>query len=252
MVTSPKVPGPRIKVTVGSESRYLLIDPNSSDLLIRENAFRNANFEPQRMSNQLTETNELMVEEGYLHEVAFLNFEFPIVYAAMIKQSSRPFPVSGIIGRDLLGDGLLTIDMRHKIMAYSPQAAVAPANPAADSNLIAFTLKRGQSAQDGLLKFKCHISGNGYLATLSTRHAKTRISPEIAHAISSKTHGNSIKINSLKIGSRKFRELKCDINNDIMMLEPENAEAISVIIGMDVINQILLTIDFSNQHILLE
>ncbi|MGC9363641.1 MAG: hypothetical protein ACP5FZ_03625, partial [Fidelibacterota bacterium] len=137
VVTSPKIPGPRIKVTVGSESRYLLIDPNSSDLLIRENAFRNADFEPQRMSNHLTETNELMVEEGYLHEVAFLNFEFPIVYASMIKQSSRPVPVSGIIGRDLLGDGRLTIDMPHKILAFSPEPAAAPANLAADSNLVA-------------------------------------------------------------------------------------------------------------------
>jgi len=252
VVTSPKIPGPRIKVTVGSENRYLLIDPNSSDLLIRENAFRNANFEPQRMSNQLTETNELMVEEGYLHEVAFLNFEFPIVYAAMIKQSSRPFLVSGIIGRNLLDDGRLTIDMRHKILAYSSQPAVALENPAADSNLVAFTLKRGLSAQDGLLKFQCRINGNRYLATLSTRHAKTRISPEIAQAISSKTPRNSVTINSLKIGSREFRELKCEINNDIMTLEPENAEVISVIIGMDVINQSLLTIDFSNQLILLE
>lgn len=251
LVTSAKIPGPRVKLSVGSESRYLLIDPNSTELLIRENAFRNADFEPQRMSNYITETNELMVEEGYLHNVSFFNYEFPIAYACMIKQSSTPLPVSGIIGRDLLGDGRLTIDMRNKILAFTQQPAVALENLAADSHLVAFTLKRGTSDAGGLLKFLCFVNGNRCLATLNTQHAQTQIGTGLARAISSKKPKNSATI-SLRIGSRGINELKCDINDDLMTLEPENAAVIDVIIGMDVIGQSLVTIDFGDRLILFQ
>lgn len=251
LVTSAKIPGPRVKLSVGSESRYLLIDPNSTELLIRENAFRNADFEPQRLASHLIGTNELMVEEGYLHNVSFFNFEFPIAYACMIKQSSTPFPVSGIIGRDLLGDGRLTIDMRNQILAFTQQPAVALENLAADSHLVAFTLNRGASDTGGLLKLPCFVNGNRCLATLDTQHAQTQIGTGLARAISSKTPKNSIAI-SLRIGALEINDLKCDINDDLMTLEPENAAVIDVIIGMDVISQSLVTIDFGDRLILFQ
>ncbi|MDO9548800.1 MAG: hypothetical protein Q7J65_07565 [Candidatus Marinimicrobia bacterium] len=247
-----QVPGPQVKVSVNTEIQYLLIDVNTIDFLVRENTFRDVNFEPQRMSNRISETSEMMFEEGYLHNVSFLNMDFPILYVSMIKRSSVPFRARGIIGRNFLVDGQLTIDMQNKIFAYSANPAVSLRNLTADSNLVDINLKLRNSDHLGILKFYCHINKIKYLATLSARHNTTQISAELAQAITGKTSNRTAVIESLKIGHREFFGIKCEINNDLMTLEPENSEAISSIIGMDVLNQCLWTIDFINGWMVIE
>jgi len=247
-----QVPGPQINVSVNTENQYLLIDVNTIDFLVRENTFRDANFEPQRMSNRVSETSEMMFEEGYLHNVSFLNINYPILYVSMIKRSSVPFRAKGIIGRNFLVDGQMTIDMQNKIFAYSVNPAVSLGNLTADSNLVDINLKLRNNDHMGILKFFCHINKIKCLATLSTRLNTTQISADLAQVITGKTSNRTSVIESLKIGSREFSGIKCEVNNDLMTLEPENAEAISIIIGMDVVGQCLWTIDFINGRMVIE
>jgi len=223
VLTSSRVPGPQVKVSVNKESRFLLIDVNTIDFIVRENTFRDVNFEPQRISNRIAESSEMMFEEGYLHNVAFLNMEYPVLYVSMIKRSSVPFRAAGIIGRNFLIDGQITFDMQHNILAYTTKPTVALKELTADSNLVKINLNLQGNDNLGLLKFYCDVNGVKYLATLSTRQKTTQISAELARAL-----------------------------NDLIILEPENAETISVIIGMDIINQCLLTIDFINGWMLVQ
>ncbi len=250
--SSGQVLGPQIKVSVNTETQYLLIDVNTIDFLIMENTFRDANFEPQRISNQVSETSEMMFEEGFLHNVSFLNMDYPILYVSMIKRSSVPFRAKGIIGRNFLVDGQMTIDMQNKIFAYSTNPAVSLNNLAADSNLVEINLKLRNTDPVGLLKFYCTINGVKYLATLSTRLNTTQISADLAQVITGKKSNLKTEIESLKIGSNEFSGTTCNVNNDLMILEPENTEFISIIIGMDVIGQCLWTIDFINGQMLIQ
>ncbi|MBN2601614.1 MAG: hypothetical protein JXR87_06450 [Candidatus Marinimicrobia bacterium] len=244
-------PGPQVKVSVNTEIQYLLIDVNTIDFLVRENTFKDANFEPQRMSNQISETSEMMFEEGFLHNVSFLNMDYPILYASMIKRSSIPFKAKGIIGRNFLIDGQLTIDMQNKLLAFSTNPAVSLQDLTADSNLVKINLTLRNSDNAGLLKFHCTINGVKNLATLSTRLDRTQISADLAGTITGKNAVRKAEIESLKIGSYEFSGITCDVNNDLMALEPENNESINIIVGMDVVSQCLWTIDFINGWMLI-
>jgi len=252
VISGKTVPGPQIRVTAGNERQFLLIDVNTIDLFIKENAFPDADFEPQRMSNRLIENNELMVEEGYLHNVKLLNADFPILYVAMIKQSSRSFHPKGIVGRNFLVGNQMTIDMRNNLIAFSGEPSVPLTDLAADSSLIPFSTKNLNSEHDGLLKFHCRINGRPTLATLSTRNYTTRISGDLAQVITGKSTPAGVTLDSLQIGNRTIYGLKCAVSHDLITLEPENDESIGIIIGMDVIGQHLWTIDFINSQILVE
>jgi len=244
IMSGAQVPGPQVKVTVNTERRFLLVDVNTINFLIRENTFGDVNFEPQRMSSRINETGEIMFEEGYLHNVAFLNMDYPILYVSVIKHSSIPFRAKGIIGRNFLIDGQLTIDMQNKILAYTTDPAVSLRDLTADSNLVKINLKLRNNDHLGLVKFYCCINGVNYLATLSTHNKTTQISAELAQTITGKTSNLTADIEFLKIGPREFSNISCEVNSGLMTLEPENNGSISIIIGMDVVNQCLWTINF--------
>lgn len=246
IMSSTQVPGPQVKVTVNTKNQYLLIDVNTIDFLIRENTFRDVNFEPQRMSNRIGETSEMMFEEGYLHNVSLLNTDYPILYVFMIKHSTDPFRAKGIIGRNFLIEGQLTIDMQNQVLAYTTDPAVSLRDLTADSNLVKINLKLRNNDHLGLVKFHCCINGANYLATLSTRNKTTQISTELAQSITGKASDPTVDIESLKIGPREFSGISCEVNSDLVTLEPGNSDPISIIIGMDVVNQCLWTINFIN------
>ena len=252
ILSGRKVPGPQVKVSVESKDQYLLIDFNTIDLLIRENIYKSVNFEPQRLANRRNENSELMVEEGYLHNVVFLNMEYPVLYVSMIKRSTEPFYAKGIIGRNFLVGNQMTIDIRNNLIAFSGEPSVPLTDLAADSSLVPFSTKHLNSEHDGLLKFHCRINDQPVLATLSTRNYTTRISGDLARVIAGKSTRSSVTLESLQIGNRTIYGLKCAVSHDLITLEPENNESIGIIIGMDVIGQHLWTIDFINSQILVE
>lgn len=252
VISGKTVPGPQIRVTAGNERQFLLIDVNTIDLFIKENAFPDADFEPQRMSNRLIENNELMVEEGYLHNVKLLNADFPILYAAMIKQSSRPFHPKGIVGRNFLVNGQMTIDMPNKLLAFSTNPSTSLSETDDDSSIVTFNLRHLDNDHNGLLKFHCRVNHETVLATISTQVFTTRISSELARRIIPDKTPRKIGIEFIEIGSRKFHKISCCVNHDLITLEPENAETIDIVIGMDIISQSLWTIDFINKRLRVE
>ncbi|HCK99375.1 MAG TPA: hypothetical protein DHW42_04635 [Candidatus Marinimicrobia bacterium] len=250
VINSSAVPGPQIKVVVNHKSQYLLLDFNAIDLILRENIFKNANFEPQRMSNRIAETGEMLLEDGFLHDVSLLGGHYPILYVSIIKHSSVPFKAKGVIGRNFLIDGRLTLDMQNKLLGFSTKPEHAPGALSADSMLVPINLNRNSDDNRGLLKFFCYINGTKHQAILSTRSSATQISPVLAELLSGKQNAPKITVESLKVGNKLFPNVRCRINKDLLALEPESAEPIDLIFGMDLISQCVLTIDFINSLML--
>jgi len=252
VITSRNVSGPQVKVSVNHKSQYLLMDFNAIDLTLRENTYKNVNFEPQRMSSRITETSEMLFEEGYLHDVSFLGRDYPILYVSIIKHSSAPFKAKGVIGRNFLVDGQLTLDMRNKILAFSTEPEYSLNNLFTDSLLVPINLNGSSDDNHGLLKFFCYINGAKHSATLSAHNSMTLISPELADTISRKHNALKVTLSSLKIGDKMFTDVNCEVSEELLTLEPENPETINLVIGMDLISQCLLTIDFINGRMLIE
>ncbi len=252
VITSHSVSGPQVKVSVNHESHYLLVDFNAIDLILQENTYKNVNFEPQRMTNRITETSEMLFEEGYLHDVSLLGRDYPILYVSIIKHSSAPFKAKGVIGRNFLINGQLTLDMRNKILAFStkPEHSLNDLYP--DNRLVTINLNRNHDDNHGLLKFFCYINGAKHPATLSTRNSMTLISPELADTLSQKHNAQNVTVGSLKIGDKIFTNVNCEISDEPLTLEPKNPETINLVIGMDLIGQCLLTIDFINGKMVIE
>ncbi|MCK4641175.1 MAG: hypothetical protein KAU06_07555 [Candidatus Marinimicrobia bacterium] len=252
VVTSRNVSGPQVKVSVNHESQYLLMDFNAIDLALRENTYKNVNFEPQRMTNRITETSEMLFEEGYIHDVSLLGRDYPILYVSIIKHSSAPFKAKGIIGRNFLIDGQLTLDIQNKILAFTTEPEYSLNNLYPDSLLTPINLNGNHDDNHGLLKFFCYINGAKHPATLSTRNSITMISPELADTLSQKHNAQNVTVGSLKIGDKIFTNINCLVSEELLTLEPENPETINLVIGMDLIGQCLLTIDFINGKMVIE
>ncbi len=251
LLSSGSIPGPRVKVTVNNESKYLLLDFNAIDIFLKDNSYRNGLFEPLRMSNYITETSEILVEEGYLHDVSFLGNHYPDLYVSIIKRSSQPYEIPGIIGRNFLIDGQITIDMSNKILAFSTNPEHSLRDIYADSNLVSFDLNQSDGDQKGLIKFNCRVEDTEYLATISTRLATTQVNPELAAVIAGKDQSHKPTIQSLKIGKHRFSGINCQVNPDLLTLEPENLRTIDIVIGMDIISRGLLSIDFINGQLII-
>jgi len=252
VITSRNVSGPQVKVSVNHESQYLLMDFNAINLILRENTYKNVNFEPQRISSRITETSEMLFEEGYLHDVSLLGRSYPVLYVSIIKHSSAPFKAKGVIGRNFLVDGQLTLDMQNKILAFSNETEYSLNDLFTDSLLVPINLSRNHNDNHGLLKFFCYINGAKYPATLSTHNSMTLISPELADMFSQKHNAQKVTVSSLKIGDKMFTDVNCLVSDELLTLEPENPEAINLVIGMDLISQCLLTIDFINGRMVIE
>jgi hypothetical protein len=252
VIISRNVSGPQVKVSVNHESHYLLVDFNAINLILRENTYKNVNFEPQRMSSRITETSEMLFEEGYLHDVSLLGRNYSILYVSIIKQYSSPFKAKGVIGRNFLINGQLTLDMQNKILAFSTEPEYSLNDLFTDSLLVPINLNRNSDDNHGLFKFFCYINGTKHLATLSTHNSMTLISPELADTLSQKRNAQKVTVGSLKIGDKMFTNVNCEINEELLTLEPENPETINLVIGMDLIIQCLLTIDFINGKMVIE
>lgn len=250
VISSRAVPGPQVKVSVNHKSQYLLLDFNAIDLILRENIFKDANFEPQRMSNRIGKTGEMLLEDGFLHDVSLLGVSYPVLYVSIIKHSSAPFKAKGVIGRNFLIDGQLTLDMQNKLLGFSTEPEHALGALFADSMLVPINLNRNSEDNRGLLKFFCYINGTKHRAILSTSSATTQISPELAELLSGKRNASKLTVESLKVGSKLFTNVPCRVNKDLLTLEPENPESIDLILGMDLISQCVLTIDFINNLML--
>lgn len=251
-ITTTTIPGPQIPVRVNHESRYLLLDINSYGVILQEKTYKKANFEPQRLSNRITETGEALIEEGYLHDVAFLGEIHPILYVSMLKRGTTNENLQGIIGRNFLFDGRLTLDITRKILGFTtnPLAKLTTIYP--DSQLIPFHQDQYSDEDFGLLKFSCTIDNQQYLATFDMRHTANRICPLLASQISGKSAPKKVTIPSLNIGQKQFENVVCQLNTDIIDFEAECPDSIQLVLGLELLSRAVLTIDFIESKLLFE
>jgi len=252
LITTTTLPGPQIPVQVNHEFRYILLDINACGLILKENTFKKCNFEPQRLSNRITETGEALIEEGYLHDITFLGQTYPLLYVSMLKRGTTNENLRGVLGRNFLTDGRLTLDMTNKILGFStnPTAELTTIYP--DSQLVSFHQEQYSDNDFGLLKFPCVIGDQQYLATFDMRHSVNRICPLLARQISGKSTPHKVTIPLLNIGQKQFENVSCQVNPDVIDFEAECPDSIQLTLGLELLSRIVLTIDFIESRLLFE
>lgn len=248
IAVSGRVPGPQVFVTIGDERRTMMIDLNSLDFIIKENTYKSYTFEPQRMSNKNLYTREMLFEDGYIHDVALMNLEYPLLYTSILKHSTVPLPAKGIIGRQFFTGGHLTIDLQGQALALSNGPFDIPGN----RNRIPINMDVGHHQKTGYIKFPVKIDSREYTALLTMHEKSNQISPELVTLLGEHRVKKSYTIDSLSIGTDYFLDLNFSVNPDQLLLEPENSQTIHLSFGMDFFQGLLWTIDFVNEEMLLE
>jgi hypothetical protein len=252
LITTAAIPGPQIPVRVNHESRYILLDINAFGFILKENTFKKSDFEPQRLSNRITETGEALIEEGYLHDVTFLGKTYPLLYVSMLKRGTTSENLKGVIGRNFLADGRLTLDMANKIFGFTtnPTAELTTIYP--DTQLVLFYQEQYSDEDFGLMKLPCVIDDQQYLATLDMRHSVNRICPLLARQISGKSAPKKVTIPLLNIGQKQFENVTCQADPNAIDFEAECPDSIQLTLGLELLSRIVLTIDFIESRLLFE
>ncbi len=252
ITTTGKIPGPQIEVSIGKKSQNFLLDLSSFGLVFKENAFKNLDFEPQRMASSIIGDTEMLLEEGYVHNVSILGNSYPILYSSVLQYANVPFRQKGVVGRTFFLDGRMTLDMSNKILAFTSQPKQPLSEIVSSSETIPIDLNNQSGPKNGLIKFHGLINGERILMTITTRSEKSQISPELAETLSKKANSNYFQIDILKLGNTTFTDLKCNIKDDQLQLEPESTEPLHFSVGLDVIDKIVLTIDFVDKKMAVE
>jgi hypothetical protein len=252
LITTAAIHGPQIPVQVSQESRYILLDLNASGLILQENTYKKFNFEPQRLSNRITETGGALIEEGYLHDVTFLGETHPLLYVSMLKRGTTSENIKGVIGRNFLFDGRLTLDMTNKILGFTTNPTAELTTIHYDSQLVRFYQDQYSDEDFGLLKFPCAIDDQHFLATFDMRHAANRICPLLAQQISGKSAPKKVAIPLLTIGQKQFANVVCQVNAEAIDFEAECSDSIYLYIGLNLLAPNVLTIDFIESRLLFE
>lgn len=252
ITTTGKIPGPQIEVSIGNKSENILLDLSSFGLILKENAFKNLDFEPQRMASSIIGNTEMLLEEGFINNISILGVTYPVIYSSILKHTNNPFKSKGIIGRIFFLNSRMTLDINNKILAFTTQTKQAISEIVSSSEIIPIDLSNQSGPKNGLIKFHGSINGKQTMMTITTRSKKSQISPELAGSLSEKPTGNYFQIDTLKIGNKIFTDLKCDIKDDQLQMEPESAEPLHFSLGLDIISKIILTIDFVDEIMVIE
>jgi len=252
LITTAAIPGPQILVQVKHESRFILLDLNACGFILRENTFKKCNFEPQRLSNRITETGEALIEEGYLHDITFLGKTYPLLYVSMLKRGTTNENLKGVLGRNFLTEGRLTLDLTNKILGFTtnPTAGLTTIYP--DTQPVSFHQEQYSNEDFGLMKFSCVINDQQYLTTLDMRHSVNRICPLLARQISGKSAPKKVTIPFLNIGQKQFENVTFQVNPEAIDFEAECPDSIQLTLGLELLSRIVLTIDFIESRLLFE
>jgi len=252
ITTTGKVPGPQIEVSIGKKSQNFLLDLSSFGLIFKENAFKNLDFEPQRMASSIIGGTEMLLEEGYVHNVSILGNLYPILYSSVLKHSNVPFRQKGVVGRTFFLDGRMTLDMRNKILAFTMQPKQPLSEIVSSSEIIPIDLSNQSGPRNGLVKFHGSINGKQILMTVTTQSKNSQISPELAESLFEKSSTDHFKIDTLRLGDKIFSDIKCNIKDDQLQIEPEGIEPLFFSVGLDIICKTIITIDFVDEIMVIE
>jgi len=249
---SGKIPGPEIPVTVESDQHHCLIDMSQYDLILQESAYDLKKFEPQRIASHISGNQEMLLEEGYIHQISFLNQDYDLVYGKLLKRATHSIPSNGLIGRTFFLDKTLTFDLDQRLMAVSARALNLPSALADSVSRITINYRDAQERPLGLIKFKGVLNDTSLTMTLSTIHRYCQISPELAQQMGLKIRRGLVKLDSLQLGQYRFKKIRCAVNADQILLEPEWPQLIHFTVGLNIMEQALITFDFQHNQLLLE
>ena len=85
----------------------------------------------------------------------------------------------------------------------------------------------------------------------STSLRYSQVSPEILKQTGQPYAGDFVTIDSLTIGTTLLQDIRCHVNEDLVLLEPETDAPIDFILGLNEIRDFLFTIDFCDKKLYL-
>lgn len=241
--------GLKIPVSIENHQQYFLLDLICDRVIINDVPSKKLNFEPQRMSTYFLGNTEILLEEGYVHNVKILGQNIDILYCSILRNSNHSVDAEGVVGRNFFLNGRMTIDATNKIIAFSERQENKLSSFA---NTIPFKLNDATGKKRGLIKFYGEIENHRVLMTINPAYTFSQISPEFLKYNLSKTANRNYEVEKIKIGSKIFENINCKIKDDQLLLEADSDEPIHFTAGMDIISQVVLTIDFNEERILIE
>ncbi len=243
--------GPLIEVKVENTVKKMLIDFSTVDLLLKEDVFTKIDFEPQRISSLVKGKVDIMFEEGYVHNVGIFNELYPIVYASLVKRSNVPFKPNGIVGLSYIMDGRITLDGPNSLSAFtkSPRRSFSDINSGEER--VDINIDFSSDNRTGQVTFKGYFQDREVTVMLKTDISKSIIDPDFVSSIFEDYDESEIEIDSLVIGSAVISELECEIDRN-PFLDIESIKQIDILLGVDILDQFILTVDFIEKSLILE
>ena len=249
-----RIPGPKIPVTIGTETHFCMIDLSHFGLILKDNAFDEMSFEPQRIVSLGEGDGEMMLEEGFLTNCTIFGQDYETLYSAMLKSSNIKIPSSGLVGRNFLLGGRITFDLSNNVLSYSKRTLPSLSEISKSGQIIKIDLSDENLGNTGLIKFSGTIKGRPICMTLNTRSRHSLISPELVREIAGEKQAGKkfFALDSLYVGDYLFLDQVCELNPEQLTLEPRYKEPIHLSIGLETLQDIIATIDFNEELFMIE
>ena len=186
----------------------------------------------------------MMLEEGVLSSIQFLNREENDNFVFLMKKSIPTASFSGLLGWQFFKDNMITFDLKNNLIGIK-NCIEPPITP------IQFYTSENPSVKNSMLKFVGSVYGKPVTMSISTSLRHTQISPEILSQLEIGGNSKFAKIDSIQIGNFIFNDVTCQVNKNLVLLEPETREPIDIIIGLKDLKNYLLTVNFCNKNLYL-
>ncbi|MBN2281427.1 MAG: hypothetical protein JXQ65_12675 [Candidatus Marinimicrobia bacterium] len=239
VITTGRIPAPKIPVTVENLTRNCILDLGTYDFVLHERDYDLQQFEPSRLVNRQISTREMMLEEGLLSRVTFLGQERQDIFTYLMKKCEPAACFSGLVGWQFFKDQRITFDLKNNLVGIqTPRESLAGGQ--------VFYTSENPAQKNNMLKFDGFFYNEPVTLSFSTSLRHTQISPEILARLNIRHDGTFTQVDSIQAGQVFFHHVTGQINNNLVLLEPETRRPIDIIIGLNELKHWLLTVDFSN------
>jgi len=248
---SGRIPGPQIPVYINGEKLYMLVDPLFDYMVIKESKIKGIDFEPQRINTEMFLGSEMMFEEGFVHNVKFLNKEYSDLYILALKKSDLPFRPDGIVGKNFFSNSILAIDYQNRLLGVKEGPLNFPNGIPERYKIIKFYMDFTSPGYTSCLKFNGSIDGMNSVITISTFFSISTISPEMVKSIAGGRIPSTYTIDTLRVGNQTFTEIKCIVEEKQLDIDPEGRDLVHLTLGVDFIKDKVLIFSPADSLLLL-